>query len=167
MITDNLSWTTHVDATVKEAQQCLFFLRQLSKFGMSIMSLTNFYRCTILSGCIMAWYGNCIAQYYKKPQIVVCTAQTIMEANLPSTDSISQQREEDEHFKTEPLRVSEHRGHGVEVCLNMGPGREMELEARELGSKSKGRAFKISFLKKKVPINHRMALAQETTTGHV
>eukprot|EP00061_Rhincodon_typus_P013202 g39427.t1 len=36
-----------VDATVKKAQQRLFFLRQLRKFVMSIRSLTNFYRCTI------------------------------------------------------------------------------------------------------------------------
>eukprot|EP00061_Rhincodon_typus_P003506 g20251.t1 len=46
-ITDNLSWTSHVDATVKMTQQRLFFFRQLRKFGMSIRSLTNFYRCTI------------------------------------------------------------------------------------------------------------------------
>eukprot|EP00061_Rhincodon_typus_P001336 g14490.t1 len=87
MITYNLSWTSHVDVIVKKAQQHLFFLGQLKKFGMSIRSLTNFFRCTIesiMSGCIMAWYGNCSAQDYKKLQKVVCTAQTITEANLPS-----------------------------------------------------------------------------------
>eukprot|EP00061_Rhincodon_typus_P007493 g29244.t1 len=53
-ITKDLSWTFQVNATVKKAQQHLFFLRWLMKFGMSIRSLTNFYRCTIesiLSGC--------------------------------------------------------------------------------------------------------------------
>eukprot|EP00061_Rhincodon_typus_P014196 g41075.t1 len=71
----------------KKAHQHLFFLR---KFGMSMRSLTNFYRCTIesiLSGCITAWYGNCSAQDHKKLQKVVYTAQTITEANLPSMDS--------------------------------------------------------------------------------
>eukprot|EP00061_Rhincodon_typus_P013984 g40716.t1 len=34
------------------------------------------------------WYGNCSAQHCKKLQKVVCTAQTITEANLPSMDSI-------------------------------------------------------------------------------
>eukprot|EP00061_Rhincodon_typus_P013797 g40390.t1 len=34
-------------ATVKKAQQCLFLLRQLRKSGMSIRSLTSFYRCTV------------------------------------------------------------------------------------------------------------------------
>eukprot|EP00061_Rhincodon_typus_P018262 g47365.t1 len=90
-ITDGLSWTAHVNVTVKKAQQCHFFLRQLGKFGMSIGSLTNFYRCTIesiMSGCITAWYGTCSGQDRKKLQKVVCTAPTIMEANLLSTDSI-------------------------------------------------------------------------------
>eukprot|EP00061_Rhincodon_typus_P002381 g17401.t1 len=90
-ITDDLSWTSHVDGRVKKAQQLLFFLRRLRKFGMSIRSLTNFYRCTvesILSRCKTARYGNCSAQGRKKLQKVVCTAQTMMEANLPSTDSI-------------------------------------------------------------------------------
>eukprot|EP00061_Rhincodon_typus_P004159 g21874.t1 len=91
MITDDLSWTSNVDVTVKKVQHCLFFLRQLRKFRMSIRSLTNFYRCTIeriLSGCMMAWYGNCCAQDCKKLQNVVCTAQNITEINLPSIDSI-------------------------------------------------------------------------------
>eukprot|EP00061_Rhincodon_typus_P006989 g28207.t1 len=88
---DNLSWTSHVDATVRKAQQHLFFLRQFRKFAMSIKSLTNFYRYTIesiLSSCIMAWYGNRSAQDRYKLQRVVCTAQTITEANLPSMDCI-------------------------------------------------------------------------------
>eukprot|EP00061_Rhincodon_typus_P019072 g48522.t1 len=90
-ITNNLFWTSHVDAMVKKAQQCLFSLTQLRKFGMPITTLTNFYRCTIesiLSGCIIAWYGNCSAQECKKLQKVVCTAQTIMKDNLPSIDSV-------------------------------------------------------------------------------
>eukprot|EP00061_Rhincodon_typus_P004009 g21546.t1 len=80
---------------VKKTQQHLFFLRRLRKLGMSIRSLTNFNRCTtksILSGCIMAWYGNCSAQDCKKLQKVVCTAQTIREANFPSMDSIYMSR---------------------------------------------------------------------------
>eukprot|EP00061_Rhincodon_typus_P011399 g36370.t1 len=90
MVTDDLSWSSHINATIKKVQY-LFFLRWLRKFGMSIMSLTNFYRCTIehiLSGCVATWYGNCSSQDRKKLQKAVSTAQTIMEANLPSMDSI-------------------------------------------------------------------------------
>eukprot|EP00061_Rhincodon_typus_P014464 g41494.t1 len=63
----------------------------LRKFGMSIRSLANFYRWTIesiLSRCITVWYGKCSAQDRKNLLKVVCTAQTITEANLPSMDSI-------------------------------------------------------------------------------
>eukprot|EP00061_Rhincodon_typus_P003637 g20573.t1 len=76
-ITDKLSWTSQT-VTVKKTQQCLFFLRRLRKFDMSIRFLTNFYRYTIesiLSCGIMVWYGNCSAQNCKKLQKVVCTAQ--------------------------------------------------------------------------------------------
>eukprot|EP00061_Rhincodon_typus_P015888 g43819.t1 len=41
-IIDNLSWTSHVDVTVKKAQQRLFFLMRPRKFGMSIRTPTNF-----------------------------------------------------------------------------------------------------------------------------
>eukprot|EP00061_Rhincodon_typus_P008022 g30257.t1 len=37
--------------------------------------------------CILAWYGSCSAQDHKKLQKVVCTAQTITGAHLPSMDS--------------------------------------------------------------------------------
>eukprot|EP00061_Rhincodon_typus_P001663 g15400.t1 len=70
-ITNNLSWTSHVDVTVKKAQQCLFFIRWFRKFGMSKRTLTNIYRCTIeslLSGHTMAWYGNWSVQDHKQLQ---------------------------------------------------------------------------------------------------
>eukprot|EP00061_Rhincodon_typus_P006161 g26502.t1 len=35
-ITVNLSWTSHINVKVKKAQQHLFFLKRLRKFGMSI-----------------------------------------------------------------------------------------------------------------------------------
>eukprot|EP00061_Rhincodon_typus_P013618 g40106.t1 len=76
---------------VNTAQQHLCFLRRLRKFGMSIRTLTNVYRRTIesiLSRCITAWYGNCSAQDRMKLQKMVCAAQTIAEANLPSMDFI-------------------------------------------------------------------------------
>eukprot|EP00061_Rhincodon_typus_P007426 g29107.t1 len=63
MITDNLSWTPHIDMMVKKHNN--FFLKWLRKFSMSIRALTNFYRCTIesiISECITAWYSNCSAQ---------------------------------------------------------------------------------------------------------
>eukprot|EP00061_Rhincodon_typus_P016036 g44038.t1 len=72
-ITNNLSWTSHIDTMVKKAQQHLFFLRTHGKFGMSTRILTNIHKCTIESiifGRISAWYGNCSAQDHKKRQEV-------------------------------------------------------------------------------------------------
>ena len=77
-ITDKLKWSTHKDSLVKAAQQHLFNLRRLKKFGLSSKTLTNFYRCTIesiLSGCITAWYSNCSAHNRKALQRVVKSVQ--------------------------------------------------------------------------------------------
>eukprot|EP00061_Rhincodon_typus_P014259 g41175.t1 len=94
MKTNNLSWTSHVGATVKWTQQRVFFLRQFRKCGMSLRTLTNFERCTIenILSRYMAWYGNCSALDCKKLRMIVCIAQTIMESNLPSMDSIDTAR---------------------------------------------------------------------------
>eukprot|EP00061_Rhincodon_typus_P008230 g30658.t1 len=115
-ITDNLSWTSHVDVTVKKAQQHLFF-RRLRKFGMSIRTLINFYRCiieSILSGCTIAWYGNCPAQDRKKLQKVMCTAQTIMKANLPSMDSIYTAR-----CRRKAVNIIKDLSHPVMISYNL------------------------------------------------
>ncbi|KAM9414193.1 uncharacterized protein ACWYII_012911 [Salvelinus alpinus] len=86
-ITDKLNWSTHTDSVVKKAQQRLFNLRRLKKFGLSPKALTNFYRCTIesiLSGCITAWYGNCSAHNRKALQRVVRSAERITRGKLPA-----------------------------------------------------------------------------------
>ena len=84
-ITDKLKWSTHTDSVVKKAQQCLFNVRRLKKFGLSLKTLTNFYRCTIesiLSVCITAWYGNCTAHNRKALQRVVRSAQRFTRGKL-------------------------------------------------------------------------------------
>eukprot|EP00061_Rhincodon_typus_P010229 g34358.t1 len=48
-ITNNLSWTYHVVMAVKKAQQHLFFLMELRKFGRAMRTLSNFYKCIIES----------------------------------------------------------------------------------------------------------------------
>jgi hypothetical protein len=64
-----------------------FNLRRLKKFGLSPKTLTNFYRCTIestLSGCITAWYGNCVALNRKALQRVGQSAKRIIGGKLPA-----------------------------------------------------------------------------------
>ena len=86
-ITDKLNWSTHTDSVVKKAQQRLFNLRRLKKFGLSPKALTNFYRCTIesiLAGCITAWYSNSSSHNRKALQGVVRSAQPITGGKLPA-----------------------------------------------------------------------------------
>ncbi len=76
-ITENLTWSAHTAAVLKKAQQCLFFLRRLRKFGMSLHILHSFYTCTlesILTGCITAWNGNSTRSNRKALQMGVQTA---------------------------------------------------------------------------------------------
>eukprot|EP00061_Rhincodon_typus_P018745 g48047.t1 len=43
-VNNNLSWSIHVDTTVKKAHQRLYFLKRRRKFRVSTMTLMNFYR---------------------------------------------------------------------------------------------------------------------------
>ena len=79
-ITNKLTWSKRTKTVVKRAQQSLFPLRRLKRFGMGPQILKKFYSCTIeiiLTGCTTAWYGNCSAFDQKTLQKVVRTAQYI------------------------------------------------------------------------------------------
>ncbi len=94
-ITEDLTWSAHIDAVLKKAHQHLFFLRRLRKFGMSPSILRSFYTCTvesILTGCITAWFGNSTASNRKALQRVVRTARHIVGGELPSLQDIYTRR---------------------------------------------------------------------------
>ena len=46
-ISNTLDWDAHVEVTVKKAQQRLFFLRQLKKFGLRREILIQFYNSAL------------------------------------------------------------------------------------------------------------------------
>ena len=75
---------------MKRAQQNLFPLRKLKRFGMGPQILKRFYSCNIER--ITAWYGNCSASYRKAPQRVVRTAQYITGAKLPAIHGLNTRR---------------------------------------------------------------------------
>ena len=84
-ITNKLTWSKHTTTIVKSARQDLFPLRRLKIFVIGPQILKRFYSCTIesiLTGCITAWYGNCLASDRKALQRVVRTAQYITGAKL-------------------------------------------------------------------------------------
>ena len=76
-INNKLEWSKHTKTVVKRARQSLFNLRKLKRFGMGLEILKRFYTCnieSILTGCITAWYGNCLDSDRKALQRVVRTA---------------------------------------------------------------------------------------------
>ncbi|KAI4888337.1 hypothetical protein NFI96_027462, partial [Prochilodus magdalenae] len=86
-ITEELTWTEHTTRVGKKAQQRLFFLRRLKRFGMDPRILRTFYTCTvesILTGSITTWYGSCTAIERKALQRVVQAAQYITGVQLPN-----------------------------------------------------------------------------------
>jgi hypothetical protein len=72
----------HTKTVVKKAQQNLFHLWRLKRFGMGPQILKRFYSCTIesiLTGFISAWYGNCSASDRKALQRVVLRLPAIQD----------------------------------------------------------------------------------------
>ncbi|KAK3571326.1 hypothetical protein QTP86_007554 [Hemibagrus guttatus] len=84
---EDLTWLLNTSSITKKAQQCLYFLQRLRKAHLPPLILTTFYRGTmesILSSCITAWFGNCIASDRKTLQWIVRTAEKIIGVSLPS-----------------------------------------------------------------------------------
>ncbi len=90
-ISEDLTWTTHIQTQVKKARQRLYHLRQLRKFRVSPTILKTFYSGTIesvLTQCISVWYGNSSSQDCKALQRVVRLAERISGSTLPSLQDI-------------------------------------------------------------------------------
>ncbi len=90
-ISEDLTWTTHIQTQVKKARQRLYHLRQLRKFRVSPAILKTFYSGAIdsvLTQCISVWYGNSLNQDCKALQRVVRLAERISGSALPSLQDI-------------------------------------------------------------------------------
>ncbi len=73
-ISEDLTWTAHIQTQVKKARQRLYHLRQLRKFRVSPAILKTFYSGAIesvLTQCISVWYNNATNQDCKALQRVV------------------------------------------------------------------------------------------------
>ncbi|KAK1798628.1 hypothetical protein P4O66_006921, partial [Electrophorus voltai] len=85
-VAENLTWTLNTSSIIKRAQQHLYFLRKLREAHLPSPILTTFYRGTvesILSSCIITWFGNCTAFDRKTLQRIVRTAEKIIGVSLP------------------------------------------------------------------------------------
>ncbi|MCI4385498.1 hypothetical protein PGIGA_G00051260 [Pangasianodon gigas] len=120
-ISEDLTWTLNTTQLVKKAQQRLYFLRRLRKFGMSPKILSNFYSCvveSVLTSCITVWYGSTTVRDRKRLQRVVRTAEKIIRTTLPSLQTIYHRRV---HRRAASiLKDPNHPQHGLFTLLPSG-----------------------------------------------
>ncbi|KAK1788819.1 hypothetical protein P4O66_002629 [Electrophorus voltai] len=78
-ISQDLSWSRHINSLAKKAHQRLYHLRCLRDFRLPSKVLQNFYTCTIesiLMGNITVWFGNSTKQDRQALQRVVRSSLT-------------------------------------------------------------------------------------------
>uniref|UniRef100_A0A8C7WXU9 Alkylated DNA repair protein AlkB homologue 8 N-terminal domain-containing protein n=1 Tax=Oryzias sinensis TaxID=183150 RepID=A0A8C7WXU9_9TELE len=94
-ITQDLSWSCHINTVVKKARQRFSHLRRLRDFRLPSVVLRNFYSCTIesiLTGNITTWFGNSTMWDRRALQRVVRSAERIIHTELPDLHSIYSRR---------------------------------------------------------------------------
>ena len=122
-ISEDLTWSTHLDTVVKKAQQRLYHLRRLKRFRASQNVLKSFYSCTIesiLTGNITAWYGNTTVQDRRALRRVVRSAERTIGTELCGLDSIYAKRCKTRAAKI--LRDPGHPNHVLFTLLSSGRG---------------------------------------------
>ncbi|KAI5629002.1 gastrula zinc finger protein XlCGF28.1-like [Silurus asotus] len=90
-ITQDLSWSCHINTLVKKARQRLYHLRRLRDFKLPSQVLKTFYTCTIesvLTGSITSWFGNSTMQDRRALQRVVRSAERTIHTELPDLQDI-------------------------------------------------------------------------------
>ncbi|KAK3568316.1 hypothetical protein QTP86_003925 [Hemibagrus guttatus] len=90
-LTQDLSWSCHINTVVKKSRQHPYNLRHLRDFRLPSKVLRNFYSCTIesiLMGNIATWFRNSTMLDRWARQRVVRSAERIIRAKLPDLHSI-------------------------------------------------------------------------------
>ncbi len=125
-ISEDLTWTTHIQTQVKKARQRLYHLRQLRKFRVSPTILKAFYSGTIesvLTRCISVWYGNSSSQDCKALQRVVRLAERISGSALPSLQDIYLKR-----CRSRAVKIIKDSNHPGNCCCELFPRRSRDQE---------------------------------------
>ena len=95
ILSSDLGWEENTTTIVRKAQQRLYFLRRLKGFGLGPQILLQFYRAVIesvLTFSITVWYGSTTVKEKTRLDRVVKTASRIIGLDLPTLDSLYQQR---------------------------------------------------------------------------
>ncbi len=116
-ISEDLTWTTHIQTQVKKARQRLYHLRQLRKFRVSPAILKTFYSGAIES-VLTVWYSNASNQDCKALQRVVGLAERISGSALPSLQDIYLKRCKSRAAKI--IKDSNHPGNRLLFLLPSG-----------------------------------------------
>ncbi len=120
-ISEDLTWTAHIQTQVKKARQRFYHLRQLRKFRVSPAILKTFYSGAIesvLTQFISVWYGNGSNQDCKAMQRVVRLAERISGSALPSLQDIYLKRCKSRAAKI--ITDSNHPGNRLFILLPSG-----------------------------------------------
>ncbi len=120
-ISEDLTWTAHIQTQVKKARQRLYHLRQLRKFRVSPAILKTFYSGAIesvLTQCFSVWYSNATNQDCKALQRVVRLAEHISGSALPSLQDIYFKRCKSRAAKI--IKDSNHPGNRLFISLPSG-----------------------------------------------
>ncbi len=120
-ISEDLTWTAHIQTQVKKARQRLYHLRQLRKFRVSPAILKTFYSGAIesvLTQCISVWNNNATNQDCKALQRVVRLAERISGSTLPSLHDIYLKRCKSRAAKI--IKDSNHPGNHLFILLPSG-----------------------------------------------
>ncbi len=120
-ISEDLTWTAHIQTQVKKARQRLYHLRQLRKCRVSPAILKTFYSGAIesvLTQCISVWYSNATKQDCKALQRVVRLAERISGSALPSLQDIYLKRCKSRAAKI--IKDSNHPGNRLFISLPSG-----------------------------------------------
>ena len=94
-ISQDLKWELNIMALLKKAQQRLFFLRQLRKYRLSRIMVTQLYTViieSILTHSIITWFPAAAAKDLIKLQRVIRSAQRVIGRPLSSLKSLQDSR---------------------------------------------------------------------------
>ncbi len=121
-ISEDLTWTAHIQTQVKKARQSLYHLRQRRKFRVSPAILKTFYSGAIDTECLTQCASQCDMETApirtSKPCRVVRLAERISGFALPSLQDIYLKRCESRAAKI--IKDSNHPGNWLFVLLPSG-----------------------------------------------
>ena len=143
VMSSKLRWQDNVDGIVKRAQQRLYFLRQLKKFGLRRELLRQFYRAaveSVLTFSITVWYGGADVKQKMRLDRLVNSASRIVGDELPSLSSIYADR-----LNTRARKIMQDPAHPAHHLFQLMPSGK-----RYRSIKGKKRRFRDSFFPRAV-----------------